>query len=120
MKPSELLRGWLGAALAAVLVGVAVAFWVFRPPSDIGSERAASIATASFRQYLKAAQESADHFEGPQLINFDDGREYRWTYLPCPETGELRIFVALNGEARFPMIPDCMPLSGFSRPAQTV
>ncbi len=106
-------------ALVALAVLVGLVFWWARGVT-IGEEQAGTIADALFRTYVEETGEQSAHFSGPRMVAFDDGWEYLWIYEPCRETGELRIFVTVRGQASFGATPNCAPVRGFAVPPQKV
>ena len=101
-------------AIAALLLALAALFWWLRPPPDMGQDRSDAIAALLFERYVKETGEPAEHYEGPRRVAYQDGREYRWIYVPCADIAELRIFISRRGGASFTLTPDCTPTRGFA------
>lgn len=129
MNPPDLLPAEAAArrrqalvrlTIAALLLVLAALFWTLRPPPDIGEDRSDAIATLLFERYVRETREPVAHYDGPQRVVYQDGREYRWIYVPCAETGELRIFISRRGNASFTLTPDCAPTRGFAVPPKSV
>lgn len=106
--------------LAAVILLLALLIWWLRPPAEIEPAHADSIAEQLLAGYASHSGDAPSHFEGPHMVGYDDGWEYRWVYLPCADVGELRVFVTRYGRASYTRTPDCAPIRGFSVPPRLV
>lgn len=98
-------------ALAALALTLAAAIWLGRrepPPTLPPDQRAARMLAA----YAAHTGEPLAHFGPAQRVDWPEGSEFRWAYLPCPEVAALRVFVRRGGKASYGETPDCAPGKG--------
>ena len=99
-----------GVALALV---IAIAMGVFH--RDIDAPTAAKIADKLQVQYARTSGQPPRAFTGREDMQWADGWEFRWRYLPCPELASLRVWISRDGRsARYAELPDCAPDNGLN------
>lgn len=99
--------------LAVLVLLLAALLWHRRAPQidqPVAEARAARMLAA----YIEQTGEPPVHFTRRRMMAYPDGWEFSWVYRPCAESGELRIFVATSGAARYALLPDCAPTHGFA------
>lgn len=106
--------------LALALVALVLAGWLWRSRATIDQPAAEARAAKMLAAYIEQTGEPPMHFTARRMMAYPDGWEFVWSYRPCADSGELRIFVRRSGGASYSSLPDCQPTRGFGVGAERV
>lgn len=121
-------RTWVRFALAALVL--ALAWWEW-PGADalrlpwqsapmINRANAQTRANQMLASYARHSGDPPGHFVEPATVDYPDGWEFSWRYVPCPAVARLRIFIHRDGRGDYGETPECHPMRGFGVPPQPV